>query len=692
MKDLRVRTRTVTGVAALLLGVVNLAQADVAVTNVINSFDADSGIGREWGPSAAVWDSTTGSPAGAELVTVTWDPGSDTPCTAYACTGGGNPWYTPVPINFSQYKTLEFDLLYDNTSDITISEFNDVSTWPATLTNSASANASVFQSWANGGSALAAGGSIGGLEVDLCGGPGGQMAPFIINTNIPAAASNGWVHIVIPINQAASQIDGVSGIVFHKWCADTWTLATPVSARFWVDNIVLKGTAAPPPPPKLSPLTKASRGLNVFASTEGNSYYDRQEAELMQSSGLSWVGQATPANPVTYSFTIVGYPNSENCEAYLFLAPNPTGNDSAPDWNETNCAIFYVQGDMSSATARFQYKVNEDHQNAMYSGGTESRGSYTNAPGSWSGAGTNYLENGSLATVVNNTGILGKWTLKFTSDTNGTIITPSGTSTNFVIPPYNIGNFAETMNPGFNLYLGMQANQADAMNQAVVYSDFSVLNTAIPFSENFLTNLFLDTTNTWRTSVSGGPAGVFITPANASAWIQWTLPDTGFSLQVASQLGNPLAWSAPTAGPIIPMYGARAQLLSSNEIPAGNTAFFQLVQRQVTQLQILLPGETNAPNTLTGKGGTPDIAPVNGQYTVTINAVDPTFHIVSTGDLLTMSTTDGSAIISPGTPSLVNGSTTTSIYFSAAGTYTISAVDNSNTNIPTATSSSVTAQ
>jgi len=31
-----------------------------------------------------------------------------------------------------------------------------------------------------------------------------------------------------------------------------------------------------------------------------------------------------------------------------------------------------------------------------------------------------------------------------------------------------------------------------------------------------------------------------------------------------------------------------------------------MVKRAFTQLQVLLPGETNAPNTTTGKIGTPD--------------------------------------------------------------------------------------
>lgn len=717
MKKTQSKISCFAGIAALLLAGAGVAQAQVPITNIINNFDttpsSGNGIGREWGPGAATWDPTTdaGSGSGSELVTVTWDPSSDTPCVAFACIPAGNPWYNPAPINFSSYQTLEFDIKYDNTSDISISQFNDVSTWPDSLTNDASANQSVFQSWANGGTALAAGGQVTGLEINLCGGPAGQMGPVIFNTNMPATASNGWVHVVIPINQAQSQIDGVDGIVIHKWCSDTWTLATPVSARFWIDNVVLKGTTAPPPPPKLSVPTKASQGLAIFASSEGNSYYDRQEAELMQSSGLSWVGQATPANPVTYSFTITGYPNSVNCEAYLFMAPNPNANDNAPDWNETNCAIFYLQGNNASATAHFRYKINEDHQQAMYSGGNETRtpgGSITNnyyysaAPGSMpGGAITNTIspgvynitnESGDLATIANSSGVLGTWTIKFTSDTNGTIITPSGASTNFVIPPYNVGYFAEQQSPGFNMYLGMQANNADAMNQAVVYSNFAVSGTGTPFSENFLTDTVLDTTNVWRTSVSGGPQGVLIVPANSALWVNWTLPDSGFSLQTAPVLNNPSAWTAPTTGPAIALYGMRAQLVASNEVPAGPTAFFELIKRQFTQLQVLLPGETNAPNTATGKVGTPQTAPVNGEYDVTINAVDSTYHIVNSSDQLSMSTTDGSALISNGTPNLVNGTATTAIYFSAAGSYTVSATDTTNTNIPAATSSTITAQ
>jgi hypothetical protein len=427
----------------------------------------------------------------------------------------------------------------------------------------------------------------------------------------------------------------------------------------------------------------------VFASTEGNTYYDRQEGVLRQNTGLSWVAHATALNPVTYSFTVAGYPNSVNCEAYMFLSPNPGGTEEAPDWNETNCAIAYVQGNANSATFRFRYKVNEPSQQAMYSGGNEGGRYYTNAPGSWDGVTPNYLESGNLGFVTNN-GVLGTWTLKFTSDTNVTLIAPNGNTSSFIFPWYNIGYFAE--NSGFNAYLGMQANNADAMNQAVVYSSFAISNVAAPFGENFLADTVLDTTNTWNTSVAHGPKGVLIVPADASDWISWTLPDTGFGLQIASGLTS--SWNDLTAGPVFSLYGKRAQLVSNTELPGANQGYFRLLERVFSQLQVLLPGETNAPGTLTGKTGTPDptlSASTNTLVNVTINAVDAAWHIVNvSGDNIHLTTTAPTAI-TPNDAPLASGTLQQLVdYTSNQGTWTITATDTTNTNIPPATSSSFT--
>jgi len=48
-----------------------------------------------------------------------------------------------------------------------------------------------------------------------------------------------------------------------------------------------------------------------------------------------------------------------------------------------------------------------------------------------------------------------------------------------------------------------------------------------------------------------------------------------------------------------------------------------------THLQLLVPGETAAPGTATGKTGTPNVEYVNGPFNVTVNAVDQFFNVVS---------------------------------------------------------------
>src|ERR1039457_320909 len=304
------------GVASLLLASASLSYAQVPITNIIQTFDADADgnhWGHEWGAGTQAWDGTAGNPAGALLITAPLTGASDHPTTTYI-TSLGNPWWTPNPINFSTYDFLELDIKWDTTSDVSISQFNNVGTIPA---NFQVGGQNFFQDWAMSTNYI---GGTGGLDIYLCGGPGGQMSPLIINTNIPAAAASGWTHIKVPINKAQSGIDGVSGIVFSKWVSQNWGILNPAQARFWVDNVMLTGTSLPPPPPTVKVPAKATQGLNVFASTSG--LYDRQEAVLRQSSGLSWVGHATAGNPVSYSFTIAGYPNSPDCEAYMFLVPN----------------------------------------------------------------------------------------------------------------------------------------------------------------------------------------------------------------------------------------------------------------------------------------------------------------------------------------------------------------------------------
>jgi hypothetical protein len=89
------------------------------------------------------------------------------------------------------------------------------------------------------------------------------------------------VHVVVPINPAQAQIDGVNGIVFHKWIhQESGLSAEGVAARFWIDNVTLQGLCCPPPPPialRVEPVSpvggygliwpRVYRGFEVQATT-----------------------------------------------------------------------------------------------------------------------------------------------------------------------------------------------------------------------------------------------------------------------------------------------------------------------------------------------------------------------------------------------------------------------------------------
>jgi hypothetical protein len=516
--------------------------------------------------------------------------------------------------------------------------------------------------------------------------------------SVPIPATQGWQHISIPIPSTFSFNDGKApppnGTAwgFYNWYPNN----PPACEDFWIDNVQLVGEGTFPPP-TLTPLAKAVQGLNAFASTEANSFWDRQGVMLLATNGLSWVSRATAAKPVSYSFTINSFPTNipdYTAEAYLFLAPNPAAEENAPDWAETNCAIVDV---MSTANGggqmTFLYKVNEPAANAMYWGNSP----YTNAPGSWNGVKPDYFESGEL-TNVQSAALFGTWTVQFTSDTNGTLIAPDGTTSSFIFPPYNAAKFAEST--GFNVYLGMVANTAGAIDQAVVFSSFAISNVPSACSDNFLADTSLNT-NLWSAAYAIRPAGVLLVPSSAPYWVGWTLPATGFSLAESASLGTNAVWRNVSTYSPIPMFSGAQQLISTNDMTSREAEFFALLKRPFSQLLVVLPGQTLAPNTPTGTTGTPNTVSLSGnggEEDVTVYAVDSDFNLVrgSTDSISLTSTDPGTAGNLPPPQAMVNGQATFNLanypetfYFFTAGTWTITATDTTTTNIQANTSSLV---
>ena len=452
-----------------------------------------------------------------------------------------------------------------------------------------------------------------------------------------------------------------------------------------IDNIevTMAGNAPPPPLVTIYPPFDVTQGLNLYAGTEANAFYDREDVMSVQSTGLGWVGRATALNPVTYSFTVNSAPNSPQASFQMYLVPN-LGATNSPDWFASSCIETFLTGSSASAVLQFGYKVNEAAGNSMLLGNAP----YTNTPGSWDGVTTPYYESGSLGTVTNTGGILGTWTVRFTSDTNVTLIAPNGTSTALVIPPYNAHYLAESTS--FNIYLSMQAEAQSAMNQSFNYGNFAVSGAVNPFSDNFLGDATLNT-NIWNSSVALSPPNVLVTGGGQKI-VTWSKPAAGYSLQGAGQVNG--AWIDLTRGPNPSLSGLFGQVVSSNELPAGNTAFFRVIQHQFTQLQVLFAGETNAPGTTLGYTGSP--TPVSGATgagalaTVTINAVDSTFDIVPgvTDTVHLISSADPNAT-EPNDAALVNGTLTESMLFTASGMWTVTASDVTNPSITPGTSAAL---
>ena len=96
-----------------------------------------------------------------------------------------------------------------------------------------------------------------------------------------------------------------------------------------------------------------------------------------------------------------------------------------------------------------------------------------------------------------------------------------------------------------------------------------------------------------------------------------------------------------------------------------------------TRLQVLLPGETAAPGTSSGKTGTPRAQTAGMPFTITVRACDATWTTVATvTHSIQILASDASATL-PSPAQLVAGVGTFNVTFNAGGTFTIFAHDQS---------------
>src|SRR5207253_851592 len=92
------------------------------------------------------------------------------------------------------------------------------------------------------------------------------------------------------------------------------------------------------------------------------------------------------------------------------------------------------------------------------------------------------------------------------------------------------------------------------------------------------------------------------------------------------------------------------------------------------KLQLLMPGESAAPGTASGKTGTPTAQTAGSAFNVTVNAVDANWNVVSSTDTVAITSSDAYATL-PVNAALVAGTRTFSVTLKTSGSSTVTATD-----------------
>ncbi|MCY3019383.1 MAG: hypothetical protein NTW87_10210 [Planctomycetota bacterium] len=152
----------------------------------------------------------------------------------------------------------------------------------------------------------------------------------------------------------------------------------------------------------------------------------------------------------------------------------------------------------------------------------------------------------------------------------------------------------------------------------------------------------------------------------------WSLPTTSGGVVAGDLIVAGDSKSATFTGHGVGTATIRA---TSALLPATDSGLITVVPGAASKLQLLVPGETAAPGTLTGKTGTPNAQAAGTAFNVTVNAVDAFWNRVATvNDTVAISSSDGTATLPADAP-LVAGTATRSVMLNTAGSWTVTATD-----------------
>jgi len=663
MKPIRIKQATL--VAALTLaGLTDRAQAQTITDSYTNKFDIGSNTDNFSGSgSVASWLYWYSNPGGNKAITndIHMDAGNNP-------ASGSLMIVSPFPTNTGDqnlfFGTFGNQYQYDFSTRANFLNYSNISfdihVAPDTMVNT------------NGGTNF---GTI-GIGIVTSGYGYQEMG----RPTIPLSASNGWAHLVVNVDKTQNNLTDVPGIAIYY---NSYGGYPRFATTQWIDNVVLQVNAGPPPPPPTTYLDPMVPGLAQFADAQPS--YNRQDirSDIAGAANLSWYGRP---KPVTYSFTVAEFPGPGHAgfQIGMPITPDPAASQiySDADWSATNVVWFNINAAADgSVYAGLSYKTNQPSQNSQMFGAN---------PGNLiPGNNTNGLH---VPTAV------GKWTLAFTSDTDFTITAPNGAVTNASLP----ADVAALYNGYAGVYLySSPANNAN-IGQRMTFSSYSISNVATPFNEDLTDGtlntsfLLLNSQNYFYTGnyTPTPPNQVLVTSADAY-WYHWSLPDAGFAPVSRTSVAPGTFWN-DLPSTIFTSGGQHWTKVPKASLPGANQGFFGLVKRAFTKLQVLLPGESPAPNTASGKTGSPTPLTLSSpNCEVTVRSVDSAWNLVSSTDVVHLTTTDPTASLPFDMP-LAAGTITFDVNsgnylaFGSNGVWTVTASDVTDPTKASNTSSPVT--
>jgi hypothetical protein len=645
---------------AALLGAATQARAQTVTSSITNNFDvANSASGWTYwydlyqtlGYNVVIldWDGTmnNGGAAGSGSVKYksTW-PGTN---AGSPNVGGQNQiWGTFAHTGGNQY---------DQSQTIDISKYDTVT----------------FDVHANPGCPTNANGDICILNVAFW--TVNYQVHGGTNVTIPTSATNGWYHVTALVNKS-DNANLAAGWAFNINCyggANSILYTNTSETDLWIDNIQVNASKVAPKPPTLSKtITSPRPGLNLFSGGPASDQYQRTNLKLNDTSGIPSMSDTT--NGVEFAVTINSFPDPVaygGYQAHIFISSGPASG-SGFDYSDPNLLFLDIKENANgTGSGTFRYKTNLPNGNGFVYGA------------------------GTLGAAQSST-VLGTWKLKLDHGTNITVTGPDGTPFTTNITADAAALFPNPLSVAF----GAQPNQPNNVGQVVILSRISITNydnaTSI-VDDNFMTDTALDT-SIW-TIQTGEPNTLFLFPQDAGQkLVSWSLPDNGYGLQATTNISNPNSWTTltgneATGNPLVTFAssGSRLALVPSADLgPTQN--YFRMFTRAFKKLQILLPGETAAPGTPTGKTGTPDQQTLGIPFNVVVNAVNDQWYLALTAtDTIHLTTTDTTATLPADLP-LSGGTITLSLTFNTAGTNTVTASDVTAPSIPSNTSPPVVNQ